>query len=246
VTGDQLGIRPLGEAAKALVEASAEGAKAFLGRICLPAAAEFGLLFQDKVREWRATNALKSIARAQLLFRELGLPEGHHAHPRLVGQIMEHASWADTDELQQMWAGLIASSSDQTGNDDSNLMFIDLLARLSSSQVRILEYGCKTGVLELSAAGWLLSSTVSIILPDLERVAGTDDVQRLDREMDHLRAIGLLAELSGGFEADSTDADLTPSPLALQMYARCCGHRADPVTFYKALGRLEASPSGTA
>ncbi len=46
---DLFRIKPLGEAAKIVTQAAVDGAGAFLGRICLPAAEEFGLLLRDKV-----------------------------------------------------------------------------------------------------------------------------------------------------------------------------------------------------
>jgi hypothetical protein len=36
-----------------------------LGRIYLPAAKEFGLLLQDKVREWRIKNAVAVVCEAE-------------------------------------------------------------------------------------------------------------------------------------------------------------------------------------
>ena len=42
--GDALGLRPFGEAIREVAKGTMEGAGAFLGQICLPAAEEFGLL----------------------------------------------------------------------------------------------------------------------------------------------------------------------------------------------------------
>jgi len=48
-----------------------------------------------------------------------------HAHPRLVGLILEQGSWVALDEMQEMWAGLLASSCTESGDDESDLMFAD-------------------------------------------------------------------------------------------------------------------------
>ena len=53
---DIFGIKPVAEAANKLTIAALEGAEAFLSRICLPAAEEFGLLFRDRVHAWRTKN----------------------------------------------------------------------------------------------------------------------------------------------------------------------------------------------
>lgn len=47
---DVLGIKPVAEAVNTVTKGTVEGASAFLSRICLPAAEEFGFLLQDKVR----------------------------------------------------------------------------------------------------------------------------------------------------------------------------------------------------
>jgi len=90
-----------------------DGAGAFLGRICLPAAEEFGQLLRDRIKYWRAVNASKIAAMAEARLRALNAGKSVQAHPRLVGAIIEQGSWTDDEEVQQMWAGLLASSCTQ-------------------------------------------------------------------------------------------------------------------------------------
>ena len=66
------------------------------------------------------------------------------AHPRMVMRVIEDGSWSDDATVQKMWAGLLASSCCPDGRDESNLMFINLLGQLTSSQVRILRFACET------------------------------------------------------------------------------------------------------
>jgi hypothetical protein len=47
---DILGIKPIGNAIESLTDGFVSGASAFLSRICLPAAEEFGLLLRDRRR----------------------------------------------------------------------------------------------------------------------------------------------------------------------------------------------------
>ncbi len=239
---DALGLRPIAEAAKRLTDASVDAASAFLSRICLPAAEEFGLLLRDRVHAWRATNlaAIAVKAEQKLLAASLEA-SAKHAHPRLVGLIVDQGSWTESDEAQELWAGLLASSCTEDGRDDSNLMFVDILGCLSISQVRVFDYACKMATIDVTPAGWLNAGGPIIDLATLKGIANLEDIQRLDRELDHLRTLGILNQNSAGFNILSTDVNLTPSPLGLQMYARCNGHR-DPVAFYRQLGRLP--PSG--
>src|ERR1039457_4472912 len=105
---DILGVRPVAKAVDRTTEASLAGASAFLSRICLPAAEEFGLLLRDRVGHWRATNAAKIAAKAEQL--TAGAKGRLEAHPRLAWQIIEKGSWTDDEVIQNMWAGLLASS----------------------------------------------------------------------------------------------------------------------------------------
>jgi hypothetical protein len=78
IISDILGIKPIAEAVNTLTKASVDGTAAFLGRICLPAAEEFGYLLQDKVRAYRAGNVTKIAAKAEAKLAEH--PEGQNLH----------------------------------------------------------------------------------------------------------------------------------------------------------------------
>jgi hypothetical protein len=64
---DILGAKPIADAALVVTKGSVDGAGAFLSRICLPVAEEFGLLLKDKVGHWRANNAAKIANKAEIL-----------------------------------------------------------------------------------------------------------------------------------------------------------------------------------
>src|SRR5262245_22227473 len=107
---DVLGIKSYGDSLKIATQGLVDGANAILSRICLPAAEELGLLFRDKVVHWRETQAFKIDEKADKKLRSQPNFEQKHAHPRLVGAIVEHGSWVDAENVQEMWAGLLASS----------------------------------------------------------------------------------------------------------------------------------------
>jgi hypothetical protein len=227
---DILGIAPYGQAVKVVAKGAVDGAGAFLGRICLPAAEELGLLLRDRIANWRRANA---VSIAQTAERMLGDASSLHAHPRLVLQILENGSLVDDGTLQEMWSGLLASSCSRDGRDESNLTFVSLLRDLTSSKVRILNYACASAQKKLSPAGWLEAERDTCTAEALIEVTQVTDLHRLDRELDHLRSIGLLT-INSGFLVRSEDriADVTPSPLGLQMYAKCRGHRGSLEEFF--------------
>ena len=227
---DVLGIKPVADSISHLTKASVDGASAFLGRICLPAAAELGLLFQDKVRAWRATNAVAVLVEAEARYEKYQIARNTQAHPRLVAAVVEHSSWTDDQTLQKMWGGLLASSCSPDGRDESNLIFINLLSQLTSLQTRILCYACSNVVKSVSAEG--------LILPDrgfyvdvnvLKEIAKIDDIHRLDAEIDHLCGLKLM---SGGFLPESNHVDVCPTALALNLFVRSQGFTGPAGTFF--------------
>jgi len=226
---DALGLKAFGEATKIATQGSVDGAAAFLGRICPPAAEEFGLLLRDNVRAWRTEN-VKSMAKKA---EELVGGRTVHAHPRLVSSVVEESSWIDDQYLQDMWAGLLASSCTETGDDDSNLMFLDIVAKLTRAQSRLISWICENAPKYSSPSGLPFAKELTINIATLVRVSECDDVHRIDRELDHLRGLELI---DGGFEIgpghSTPDAAVTPSSIALHMYVRCHGSRQSPVAYF--------------
>lgn len=230
---DVLGIKPVSEAINTVTKATTEGAGAFLSRICLPAAEEFGLLLRDKVSAWRAANALAITARAEELFEALPNANQRHAHPRIVGAVIDHGSWADEDDVRSMWAGLLATACTETGRDQENLIYVNLLRQLTTSQARILSFACSEAVKDKSETGLLLSRLLVVSLEQIVTASGTNDIHTLDLEIDYLRELGLLDINSGLSPNASQPHRLTPSAIGLQLYIRCQGFVGSPIEYFK-------------
>ena len=87
--------------------------------------------------------------------------------------------------------------------------------------------------------GWLVTDDLVVIdLENLVALTKVDDIYRLDRELDNLRALGLISQ---GFHPNEKSADITPTSLALQMHAKCQGWIASPLEFYGVAGDDDAS-----
>jgi hypothetical protein len=233
---DIFGIKPFADSINEVTKGAVAGASAFLSRICLPAADEFGLLLRDKVSHWRGQNALRIAQKAESKFI-VGDNVNLQAHPRIVCETIEKGSWCDDDEIQELWAGLLASACTEDGRDDSNLVFIGMLEQLTAPQVRILNYACEEAPKWKSMAGWPIADEIVIPLEKLITVSKVDDFHRLDRELDHLRAFELIGAggifgHGGGFGTDSTDARIRPSALALHLYVRGQGYVGSPVEYW--------------
>jgi hypothetical protein len=225
---DILGVKPVAEALSHATKAGIDGASSFLAKICMPAAEEFGYLLQDKVKNWRAQNTAAILNAAQ--DRLTGAPQGVHAHPRLVAAVLENGSWSDDRAIQQFWGGLLAASCSEDGSDDGNIIFAKLLGQLTSLQAHVLAHACHTCKKSLSHLGLLTpDGSLVIELNVLMSISQSSDVHRLDRELDNLRDLGLI---HGGILLGSAEIDLTPTSLALNLYARCHGHKGPPGDFF--------------
>ena len=230
---DVLGLKPVADAVSTVTTATTAGVSAFLSRICLPAAEEFGLLLRDKVSTWRANNAVAIAEKAEALFEALPNAGGRHAHPRIVGAVLDHGSWADEDDVRGMWAGLLASACTESGRSQENLIYVNLLAQLTTSQARILGFACAEATKIKSETGLLTAQMFTPTIEKITAVCGTTDIHALDLELDHLREIGLLDSRSGLSPQTSTPSRVTPSAIALQLYVRCQGYIGSPTEYFK-------------
>jgi hypothetical protein len=140
---DILGIKGLSDAVKVSVERFWDGAAAFLSRVCLPAAEEFGQALRDRVASWRAHNVAKVLSTANDLQLASPSPDDKLS-PRLLHVAFEESSWIDDDDIQRMWAGLLVSGTSSDGESDENLIFMNLLKQMSSLQVRIINLPSRT------------------------------------------------------------------------------------------------------
>ena len=238
---DLIGIKGLSDSVRIATKGVLDGAAAFLSRVCLPAAEEFGLALRDRVSAWRAKNLARMLSAANQLDLANNPGSTDQLSPRLAALGMEEASWTDNDEIQAMWSGLLASSISPGGQSDENLVFMNILRQLSSLQVRVLRFAVENAAKFASPQGLPFPKDLPVSLAELPELFGTQDLQRLDREFDHLRELGLIGfGLSGGgISPEGSYVDLTPTPLAMHLYVRAQGSRLSPAQYWD----LKAEPS---
>jgi len=237
---DILGIQPISKAIDTTVEKSFQGVEGFLQKVCVPALEELGLMIRDKIRNWRLKNILQIIekSKGKLNFQDEQLQLKIQAHPRVALGIIDNGSIVDNEELQDMWAGLFASSCTKEGQDDENLIFVNLLKQLTIVEAKILNYSCPLCQKILYKNGLISGDEVYIDFKSLTEISGVSEFYRLDRELDHLRTLGLIGDndfTGGGFSIydDHLIADITPTTLALNFYVKCQGHNIDPRFYWK-------------
>jgi len=232
---DVLGVKPIADSVNTVTKGTVAGASAFLSRICLPAAEEFGLLLQDKVSAWRSKNAVNIANKAQVLLESQVQQLVVKAHPRIVYSAIENGSWAEDDFMQTFWAGLLASSCTPEGNDEGNLILVGILSQLTNSQAKLIKHICETVKTYKSKGGWIVCDELDIEANELVSITGISDLHQIDRELDHLRGLELIAE---GFSQDGTKANVTPHSLCLQLYVRSQGYVGSPIDYFDAKEKL--------
>ena len=237
---DLLGIEPIGEAGLEATKAAIKGVSSFLELVFKPGLEELGYLIKDEVRLWRLNNIIRTLEKAQGKMEFDGKDLNLMANARVGLNIMEGCSEVDNDELQDLWAGLFASSCTPDGKDDSNMNFVDLLRRMSSVEAKIIDYACKNSMKFLYPNKLIMSDGLNVSFDTLVGITGTNDIYRLDSELDHMRSIELLVHGDtfegggGGFTASDAEleANITPSPLALNLYYRTHTTGNTPIEFW--------------
>lgn len=235
---DIFGVEPIAEATKYATEKTFDGVSSFLKAVFEPGLQELGYMFKDKVRAWRLNNVLRVIEKAKGKLEFDGENLQIKANARVGLSIIEECSKVDDNELQDLWAGLFASSCTEDGKDDSNIIFVDILKRLSSVEARVLAYACEHCPKVIYPNGLIIAGTVRVNFSDLVRIAGIADVYRLDREFDHLGSLDLLRDANWtarGFSVEDTSftADITPSALGLNLYYKTHCFKCSIAEFWK-------------
>lgn len=236
---DIFGIEPLGESGLEVVKASIKGVSSFLEVVFKPGLEELGFLVKDQVRLWRLKNILRTLEKAQGKFEFDGKEINLTANARVGISIMEGCSEVDNEELQDLWAGLFASSCTSDGRDDSNMNFVDLLRRMSSVEAKIIDYACRNCIKYIYPNQLIIAENISVSFDTLVEIAGTNDRYRLDSELDHMRSIELIIQggsfvNGGGFNVSdySLEANITPSSLSLNLYFKTHSLGVSPKVFW--------------
>ena len=106
-----------------------------INKLAGPLAEEVGMMLGDKVKYYRAKNWIKTVQKTERLLQDAGLhPKA--VPPRLFLPIADASSLEDNETLQDMWAGLLATASQDT--DAISPSFVETLKQLTPDEARAL------------------------------------------------------------------------------------------------------------
>jgi len=209
-------------------------ALAFVRRISPEATERATWLFRRGLSSHRLDSALEVALHAEELLAVVPAGPRASAHPDVVLRILEDGSWPEIDWIQHYWSGLLASACappDQPVAPDLELP--DLLSQLTTIQARIFAAACDSASKHIDSYGKVRANSLARSADELTRISGVHDRAHIERDIQHLSWLGLLEEsVKWKFFSLIEEANITPTPLALKLYARCHAHRGDPAMFY--------------
>jgi hypothetical protein len=124
------------EAGDVIKSGAVEKIADLVNKLAGPLADEVGMMLGDKVKVYRVKNWIKTVEKTERLLREAKLPV-NAVPPRLFLPIMEASSIEDNETLQDMWAGLLASASQDT--DTVSPSFVETLKQLTPREAKYLQ-----------------------------------------------------------------------------------------------------------
>jgi hypothetical protein len=208
-------------------------ALAFVQRICPSSGNEAAQLLHEGLSNYRIESAVDIALIAEELLAAGPDADKMRAHPHLLLRILEDGSWAEAEWIRQFWAGLLVTSCTVEGTDESNLVFIDLLSQLTTIHTRIFAAACSKATKVMTGPGSISAQPLVCTAEEMIQIAGSHDLIRIDRDLEHLYDLGLLEKrVKSTFFSVIDDTLITPTTLALQLYARCNGHRGATEDFY--------------
>jgi len=198
----------------------------FLYRLSPSTAAEPIQVLTGELDQFRTGNMLSIALIAERMLAAQPDSEQLRAHPGLVSSILKDGSWADDELVRHLWAGLLASSCNPEGTDESNKDFAELLVQVTKSQAHILVESCRRAMepSDPERSDGLPGSPMVITPEEMIRITGTYDLYRSATDVAYLHSYGLMEK---GFDFSThtpkTSFDITPSRLGMQLFKVCRG-----------------------
>lgn len=219
-------------------------AMAFIHRIAPTATDAAKLLYREGLSNYRLESAVEIALYAEEL---LGLEDSEarlKANPTVVMRILDDGSWAETEWIQHYWGSVLATACTSGEPGASHLKFVNLLSQLTTIQARIFAGACKRAEKIVSRIGAVSARPLTCSASELIQIADTHDRVHIDRDIQHLMELGLVEKsVKWKFFSQIEEANITPTSLALELFACCHGHRGQVAEFYEASA---SSPAMTA
>jgi hypothetical protein len=214
---------------------------AFLRRICPSATHELKLLFREGLSNLRTANLIAITNRAEIMLAAERDSDRLRAPESVVLTIVKNGSWAEDQSTQQLWAGLLTTACTLMGDDESNLPYLDLLSEMATIDARLFVEACTRTHKIFAPSGAVSAEPLICTSQDLIEIAGAHDLMKIDRNIFQLAILGLFEpRVKPKYFSFDQNANLSPTALGLELFARCQGYRGAPQDFYAAQAKIAA------
>jgi hypothetical protein len=208
-------------------------ALAFFRRICPSATLALKLLFREGLSNLRIASAVAIAHRAEIMLAAEPDLERLRAPESVVMRVVQEGSWAEDKITQQLWAGILVTACSLLGNDESNLPYIDLISEMATIDAHLFNEACTKSQKIFAPTGVVSAVPLMRTSQELIQIAGAHDLMKIDRNIFQLALLGLFEpRIKPKYFSFEQDANLTPTALGLEIFARCQGHRGTPHEYY--------------
>jgi hypothetical protein len=209
-------------------------AVAFLKRICPAASSELDLMFREGLSNLRIRNSIEIALHAEEMLEREPSSDTMHAPKDVVLRITENGSWSDSALTQRLWAGLLASACRAGETDASTMPYVEMLSQLATMHSRIFDAACTRANKIIAEDGSVSARQLSFTSDQLIEIADAHDLMRIDRNITQLFDLGLIEpRVKSKYFTWTEDANVTPTSLGLEMFARCHGYLGAPSDFFR-------------
>jgi hypothetical protein len=215
---------------------------AFLSRLCPQATHDLKLVFREGLSNIRIAQAIRISNRAEAMLAAEPNFDRMRAPQSVVFRVVQEGSWAEDPTIQQLWAGILSTACTLMGDDESNLPYMDLLDGFASIDGRLFTEACVKSEKVFALSGAVSALPLMRTAQDLIKISGASDLMKIDRNMFQLANTGLLEpRIKQKYFSFDQDANLTPTALGLELFARGQGHRGAPHEYYQAVNSEDPS-----
>lgn len=159
----------------------------------------------------------------------------------LVMRILEDGSKVDEENTRRMWSVLLATASREGSNHEASLSYAALLSRIDAVQMRVFDFACRLGFRVGWEPGPRFHRDLHCSADDIRKISHIQNLMGIERDLNHMYELGLLERTDRPTMCQEVEeVNLTPTFLALKLYAHCHG-QPEPSTSHQGAALSKAS-----
>jgi len=232
---DPVGLKTAAETGKMITSSTLN----FLSSICASWAEEFGEDLSLKRRHKRLMRVHRLVEESRGKLTHDGANIKLAADERVVFDIIDGGSKSDDELLISMWGGLLAASCVEGEPNDTNLIFVDALKVLTTTQAKIIQYICTNCKVLNIEDSIVVGVAFTLEIQSLIAITGIADLGQLNSELEALSARGYFGDGQKGLDIDFnlgsvkiTSTKFTPTTALLTLYSKTQGFKGRIADFY--------------